>query len=84
MCALPRLNIYLPLLRHTQPRYDALCEGADWARNGMLPDIDLVVLHLWPDSWLACGGGTRGVECKLTWAQEWLQVGSRFTIPLDL
>ena len=47
--------------------FDAACLGTDFVRQQSGADIDIMMLHLYPDSWLACDQ-----QCKLDWAQRWV------------
>ena len=40
------------LLGHT-PTGDA-SSGSDFVRNHLLPEVDIAVIHVWPDQWLGC------------------------------
>ena len=40
----------------------------DYVRNQMGPDIDLMMLQMYPDSWLVCAE-----DCKRDWAVRWVR-----------
>lgn len=48
--------------------YDAVCEGADWARNHESPHIDVAAIQLWPDDWTVAPEAW-----KLHWVRQWIR-----------
>ncbi len=44
------------------------CVRSDYVRNQAGPDIDLMMVHMYPDSWLSCSE-----DCKRDWAVRWVR-----------
>ncbi len=49
--------------------YDCLTLGCDFLRNHAPPHIDFATIHLWPDTWLPCGGDE---AAALRFARRWI------------
>lgn len=59
-------------------QYDAVCEGADFFANARMWEIDLAVMHVFPDKWMACSEA-----CKLDWTTKWLTAHLRDAVRLQ-
>jgi mannan endo-1,4-beta-mannosidase len=49
--------------------FDCLTLGCDFLRNHSPLHVDFCTVHLWPDTWLPCGGGD---EAALRFARRWI------------
>lgn len=63
----PSDNVHNPMAEWHHS-FDAACLGTDYVRNQMGDNIDLMMLQVYPDSWLSC------IEaCKRDWTVRWIR-----------
>lgn len=63
----PRAQIFNPGIDRPYV-YDAVCEGTDFELNNKPDSIDIAVVHLYPDHWLACDD-----SCKLEFTRKYVR-----------